>query len=300
MNIGALFGLATALVWGTGDFLSRKPSAKIGSFITAVYVQPFGLLLLFVILLASGEGSNFALISSHPFSFALNLTAGVISFAGLAFLFEGYSSGVMSVVAPIAGSYPAVSVMLSVFLLGTVLTPLRAFSILGVIVGIVLTGVKLSELRIRGSTSLTLSRNKLIKGADYGLLTCFCAGISLFIIGVVTPTFGLFLPSFAVKLSETISAIFAAAIMGKKFIRPTGKVLLWLAIIGASDAAGFASYSYGIIAAGNNIPIVVTLSGLVGVVTVLLARIFYKEKLEKIQLIGILIIFSSVAAILYF
>jgi EamA domain-containing membrane protein RarD len=31
-----------------------------------------------------------------------------------------------------------------------------------------------------------------------------------------------------------------------------------------------------------------------------LARIFYKEKLEKIQLVGVVIIFAAVASILYF
>ena len=62
---------------------------------------------------------------------------------------------------------------------------------------------------------------------------------------------------------------------------------------------GFVTYNYGIQSA-SDLPIVVTLSSLLGVVTVVLARMFYNERLGKLQAFGVFVIFASVATILYF
>ena len=62
---------------------------------------------------------------------------------------------------------------------------------------------------------------------------------------------------------------------------------------------GFVTYNYGIQSA-SDLPIVVTLSSLLGVVTVVLARMFYNERLGKLQVFGVFVIFASVATILYF
>jgi len=127
-----------------------------------------------------------------------------------------------------------------------------------------------------------------------------CAGIGLFGLGVVASVLGSILSVVVLKLSETIAAFIFFLVVSKKFVKPSRRTWGWLILIGASDAGGFATYNIGVLTAGSSLPIVVTLSSLLGVVTVLLARIFYKERLEKIQTLGIVIIFVAVAAILYF
>jgi drug/metabolite transporter (DMT)-like permease len=304
MLTGAIFGLLTAIIWGVGDFLSRKPSAQIGSYLSSAYVQPVGLAMLLVFLAISGGRDVEAIVSSNVTYFLLNLLVGVLGFIGLAFLFKGYSSGVMSVVAPIAGSYPAVSVSLSVLLLGTILTPVRSFAILGVITGIILTGFKISDFRKPKSSGMNPgatnhSHRKLVKGVDYSIATCVCAGFALFGLGVVSPFIGPILSVVILKASECITAFALIIPIAKKIVKPNKSSLGWIAIIGICDALGFVTYNYGVQAA-KDIPTVVTLSSLLGVVTVILARTFYNERLGKIQAIGVGVIFVSVATILYF
>jgi len=305
MLLGPLLGLATAVIWGTGDFLSRKPSEEIGSFLSSILIQPIGLVMMLCILLVSTKENYLAIISLHLYYFAANMAIGGIVFLGIVFLFRGYSLGVMSVVAPIGGAYPIIAVALSVLLLGTVLTPLRTFAIAATIIGILLTGVRPSTFRavFKKSTkdeNVSAERKRIIEGADYGVASCVCAGLGLFSLGVIAPVLGSILTVVILKLAETVIAFFMLIVLSNKLKRPSRQTWMWLLIIGASDAGGFATYNVGVLAAGSNLPIVVTLSSLLGAVTVILARIFYKERLEKIQILGIVIIFAAVAIILYF
>ena len=169
-------------------------------------------------------------------------------------------------------------------------------------VGIVLAGVKLSSFgRAHGAgTNWELNSDKIIRGADYGVGALICAGFGLFSLGVVAPIIGSILAVVILKTGESITALGAVLAGRVKLMRPGPSTLAWVSIIGACDAGGFATYNLAISSPGGSLPIVVTLAGLLGVVTVVLARIFYKEKLEKIQLVGVVIIFAAVAAILYF
>lgn len=303
MLLGYLLGIATAVIWGSGDFLSRKPSAAIGSMLTSILIQPVGLtIMLLAFLLDSGIGSLARIISS-PADLAINLGIGIIAFFGIVFLFRGYVEGVMSIVAPIAGAFPVVSVSLSILLLGISLTPVRSLSIMAVIVGIVLAGVKLSPFRQLTGEPKSIAdtdKRKLIRGADYGIGAMLCAGFGLFGLGVVGPVIGSILAVVILKFSETITGFGTLFFARVRLVRPNLRTFALVAIVGACDAVGFLTYNLAVSSGGADLPIVVTLAGLTGVVTVLLARLFYAERLEKVQIVGVIIIFAAVAAILYF
>jgi drug/metabolite transporter (DMT)-like permease len=297
-----LLALLTAVIWGTGDFLSRKPSAKIGSMLTSILIQPFGLLIMIFVLLGSGV-PNYSVIASASSYLVLNVATGVVAFFGIVFLYRGYAEGVMSIVAPIAGAFPVIAVTLSILLLGTVLTPIRSLAIGAAILGIILAGVRLSSFKRGGRNSTPeedLNSRKIIQGADYGLGALICAGFGLFAIGVVAPIVGSILAVVLLKAGESFTAIIVLFARGIKLKRPDRSTLAWIVLLSACDAFGFVTYNLAINTASRDLPIVVTLAGLIGVVTVILARIFYRERLEKIQLLGVVIIFAAVAAILYF
>jgi uncharacterized membrane protein len=301
MFAGTFLALATAGIWGVGDFLSRQPSSKIGSMLTSVLIQPIGLVMMILILFASGIPNTFSANTSSWY-LLLNLGTGVVAFFGIVFLYRGYAEGIMSIVAPIAGAFPVIAVILSVVLLGSVLSPIRSLSIIAAIIGIILAGVKLSSFRRANvaGTSVELNSRKIIRGADYGVGALICAGFGLFSMGVVAPIVGSILAVVILKTGESITALGAVVAGRVKLMQPSPATLAWVSVIGACDAGGFATYNLAIASAGGSLPIVVTLAGLLGVVTVALARIFYKEKLEKIQLVGVVIIFAAVAVILYF
>jgi uncharacterized membrane protein len=142
----ALFGLLAALLWGTVDFVSRRPSRKIGYYQTAAYVQIIGFLALTLYVAASP--SEYPILGHYTwFLLTVNFMARAFNFLGFLFLYRGFSTGVMSIVASISGSYPIVTIALSISFLGAVLRPFLAIGIAIVLGGIILTGVNLTEIR---------------------------------------------------------------------------------------------------------------------------------------------------------
>lgn len=252
-----------------------------------------------ILLFASNLENGMRTLFSSPSYFAINLAAGGVAFLGIVFLYRGYSEGIMSIVAPIAGAYPVITVTLSVLLLGTILTLVRALSITAVIFGIILSGVKISAFRSPKSKVVT-DNKRLVKGADYGLSAFVCAGLGLFGLGVAAPVIGSILAVVILKGAENLAALGTIVITKMKLKWPNWSTIGWIVLIGACDAGGFATYNLAVVSASSDLPIVATLSSLLGAITVLLARAFYKEKLEAIQIAGIVIIIASVATLLYF
>ena len=72
--MGILFGLATALCWGSADFCARFATRSIGTFRTMLYMQLTGFVLLSIAMhwlggwghLADGSGWQVALQSCRP------------------------------------------------------------------------------------------------------------------------------------------------------------------------------------------------------------------------------------------
>ncbi len=102
----ALLGLVAALTWGLHDFIGRFSSRAMGQTNTALGVMLAGLVALTGILLA---GSGLPRLALDPTT-GLALIAGVAYALATLLLFTGYRIGSMSVVSPLAGSYPALNV----------------------------------------------------------------------------------------------------------------------------------------------------------------------------------------------
>lgn len=291
--LGIFLGLVTATVWGTGDFLSRRPSEKIGAFLTSVYVQGVGLGLLLIF--SSFAFPDYSLLLKSPSVLALNIITGFIALFGLFALFEGYARGVMSIVAPIANAYPALTLVLSVIFLGTSINGFEALAIGVIIAGTIIAGIRPRELASDGR-----SKRSFIIGVDYGFVALACSGVVLFSFIIISPVFGTILSTIVLRIASTVTGFSLAIVLKRKLLLPTKGVLMWLLIVSTCDTSGFLAYSYGVLLAGRDLPIVVTLAGLTGATTMLLARIFYKERIEKLRLLGVIAILAGVTAVLYF
>jgi drug/metabolite transporter (DMT)-like permease len=301
LTTSIFFGLATALFWGVGDFLSRQPSKEIGFYLTTTYVQVSSFFVIF--LYAAFSNLNLQLFQGNADYVLGSFVIGIVVFFGLLFLFRGYSLGNMAIVAPIAGSYPAVTALLSFLILGVILLPVQTYAIALTIVGIVLSGTRLSEFlgfRKKITASPASERTRLIVGADSAFASALCGGTAFFALGFVTPVLGAVIPSFIIKIAGIITGFGLVGVLKQNFKRPSREAILWLLIIGLLDGFGFITINTGILEAGKDLPLVVTMSALLSVVTSMLASIFYNEKLEKIQVFGISLIVIGVATIVYF
>lgn len=317
MIFAAFYGLGAAVCWGVSDFLSRQPSRRIGYYVTSTLVQLFSFIGLTAYVLLANP-SSLQKITGNTTVFAENLVVGVLMFGALLFLYRGYADGMMSITAPIASSYPVITIVLSVIVLGITIANVIVIGITIVVAGIILAGIRLSELRYliggtqigkMGVTRLTSRSNVLssgqgkrailVKGVDSAIIACLFLGIIYLGLGSITRVFGAILPILVMRGSATVVGFALLVPLKQKFVLPKS-VLPWILLLALLDSSGLLAFDQGISAAQSNLPVVVTLSGLVGAVTLLLARAAYKERLDKIQGIGVLVLLVGVGIVLYF
>jgi len=108
----ALLGLVAAVTWGVHDFIGRFSARAMGQANTTFGVMLAGLLVLTLLLLA---GAGLPGLSAGR-STLIPLVAGGAYATATVLLFTGYRMGSMSVVSPLAGSYPVFIVAFNVAL----------------------------------------------------------------------------------------------------------------------------------------------------------------------------------------
>ena len=97
----ALLGVVAALSWGVHDFLARFPSRAVGPIPTVLAVTVAGLIAFSAWLLIGGGDIRL----EWPQLWLVAVTGIFFTLATLA-LFTALARGPISIVAPIAGSYP--------------------------------------------------------------------------------------------------------------------------------------------------------------------------------------------------
>jgi drug/metabolite transporter (DMT)-like permease len=286
-----LLGLATAICWGSSDYLSRRQSEKVGNYRTVVYSHVTTLFFLVVIVSLLQPA-----VTVVQFPVFILAVIGLVNFLAFIFLYRAFHKGIVSVVAPVAYTYPAWTAVLSVLILGTSLSQTTALGISAVIVGIVLLSTRFSELRLRAKEGSML---KLTAGLWQALLASFFFGLVYVGVGYATPVVGYALPPVLMRTVATLAGFGLAPILGQS-IRPTRESLSNTVVaMGLLEAIGFISFNYGISLGTDSLPVVAALSGMGGAVAVLYAIYFLRERLERNQLLGIVISFIGVFTLLY-
>lgn len=175
---------------------------------------------------------------------------------------------------PVASCWAVVTVFLSLTLLHEVLTATQAVGISLAIGGAVLVSFKWKDLmRFRNHT----------KGLKYAIIAALAFGSDFVVIDLLVSEIGWFLPIFLVCI---ITAFFLFAYSGaaKKDISFPKNILLFIILVGVLDTVAYLSYSTGV--TSEYAAIVAPIGAASPAVSIILARIFFKEKLHFNQKIG--------------
>src|SRR5215813_7034156 len=150
--MGVLFGLLTALCWGSSDFLARFATRRTGTLRTTLYMQLLGFALLSAALpLLGGWGHLSDGSGLRPWLWGI--FAGLLNTAATLSIYRSFELGKMSAVAPLSAAYPAITVLLSL-LTGEHLTLARALGIVLVLAGaVVVAREDASAASVDSSTS---------------------------------------------------------------------------------------------------------------------------------------------------
>ena len=163
----------------------------------------------------------------------------------------------------------------------------KIIAIILIAIGIVLVSINLKEL-------INNKKLKLLVGVKEGLVAMVCWGIALFLLASLTKEIGWFLPAFIFRFFLLIF-LSVFILFAKKSFVPAKIKFPWrlLLLIGIFDMGAFFTFSLG--TSGSLASIVAPIGSAYALVTIVLAKIFLKEKIKPNQILGIVgIIFGLV------
>ncbi|HTU35252.1 MAG TPA: EamA family transporter [Candidatus Acidoferrum sp.] len=283
-------GLTGAICWGVADLCARFGSRRIGAFRTLFYMQIFGLVIMTAYLEPTG-GIMPLVHGWRPWVFAA--VAGVLSTVGSLALYYAFRIGVMSIVAPISSSYPAITVTLS-FLSGERLPLHRVGGLVVIIIGVILAATSFAALSASsGAADEHASRAHLSRGVGWSIFAAITFGVMFWFIGYhVVPLTGSAFSVWMIRLS-TIGTLTLLALPSRQSLKPPSGNVWWIvAAIGVTDTTAYFANNAGL--GTGHVSVVSVLASLYGAVTVLLSWIFLRERLERSQWFGIALIFAGI------
>lgn len=275
-----MFGLTTAFGYGGGDFLARQAAHRVGHIRVLFFMEFLSLVILLPIAFWFERG-----LWSADSPWALLVVLGAVNVFASLFLYKSFEYGVLSVVSPLASSYPAVTAGLAVVFLGDRPGGYATIGIVAVLVGILL----LSRTRAH-------PENPLPKDAKVGLVSAFFAfagyGVFYFALAYVVDEVGPVSAAAFVRIVGVTILLIASVVGVARIGGPSGDLWRIFIVIGVLDSIAFVAYNVGIRI--GSVAIVGTLSGLFSAVTVGLATLVLKDRLTRTQYVGVAAIFLGV------
>ncbi len=313
LSLAIILGLTGAVCWGGADFAARFASRRVGAYRTLFFMQFFGFIALSVYLKFRRGFFEGIAPGWHPW--ALAALVGVINMIASLSLYYSFQIGVMSIVAPVSSAYPALTVALAIAS-GERITALRGAGLATTLVGVILAATTftpsaaspVNESPVNANTvkesptkeTATKENAHLSKGVGWALLAALGFGVLFWFLGfyvvpTVGPTVGPTISVWVIRLTS-FSVLALAAIPARQSLKlPIGSVWWLLAAVGFLDTAAFVANNAGLHT--GQVSVVSVLASLYGAVTVLLAWIFLREKLERTQWLGIILIFAGIVLV---
>ncbi len=264
-TLAILFGLLSALLWGTGDFIGGFSSKRTNAFIVVVISQIFGLIVI----------TGLAILYAEPLpSFNDVFFSGLAGFCGafgIIALYKGLSSSNMGFVAPVSA---IVTVILPI-IVSSIFEGLPQFQ---QIIGSILALISIWFITItsdREKSDYKELGQPLLAGLGF-------AGFFILIDQVTEGT--VWWPLVTVRI-VSITTVAAIVLIGGKIETPKRNQVPLIAFAGIFDIGG--NFFFILSTQQGRLDIAALLSSLYTGVTVILAWLILKENITKKQWIAI-------------
>lgn len=273
--------LFSSLVYGVSDFLGGLKARSLPLLWVLLISQGSALVALAVLVAALGEAPP----SGSYLLYAV--LAGIAEAVGVAALYRGLAVGAMSIVAAIAAIAPTVPVV-AAFFLGEAPTPLQGAGIVFALAGvaIIASGARF----VRGERPISPPVRASIL---FGVLTAF--GFGGFLLGMDAASEGSIPWALFLARLTTVATFAAVYLSTRPPVAIRGSELPVLATIGLLVLG--ADSLYALAATEGLLSVVAVLSSLYPAVTIALARIYLKERLQVSQKIGVATVLAGAVAI---
>ena len=273
-GLSAIYGVASAASWGTGDFCGGLAAKRTDLFRVVIGSQLFGVLMLAAAAVAFGDGTP--TVASVMWS----AVAGLCGAVGLLSLYKALAVGRMGLAAPVSG------------VLSAVLPVVAGSATDGMPGWLRFAGFVLA---LAGVWLVARSARARFRLRDLGLPIAAGLGFGAFIIVISWGSGrGVFWPLVAARIAS-LSVLAVIATFTRQPLFPARRHLPIVAISGIGDAGGNA---FLVLAAhAGRLDVAAVLSSLYPATTVLLAWLILHERLTRWQLAGLLAVLSAIVMI---
>jgi len=271
--ISILSGLGGMFGWGTSDFFANNAAEKIGHSKTVFYSQIFGALLLILL-------SFF-----FPLSFTLEakilplLIFGSLCYSfGYVYLYKAFEIGNLSVTSTVSNLNVVIGMAIAFIARDQRLAGFQLFAVSLILLGIFLVSININDL--------IHSKVSLLSGVKEALVAAFAFGFFWNVSEILSEDLGWLATSFLTKIISLIALYLIFRLTKQSLdIKKQKNILPIVALVGILEALAVASVNFGLEV--GDLVLVDPIAAALSIVTISLAVIFLKEKLTKIQVVGI-------------
>lgn len=272
--VSIALALASAIAWGTGDFLGGLKTKRFAVPLVLVGTSLGGVL--FALVMALGSGQEIP----PGRDLAIGAASGVVGLIALGAFYKALAIGTMSIVAPVSSSGTAIPVIWGIAH-GESLSALAYAGLVAVVIGVMIASreqdaaAEGQPVAINHRASIMLA---LVGAVGFGTIYVMIAEAS---------TVSEFWPIVALKGTSlvVISLVVLAAWSKIPGDRPTGRLILPLMLVGILDVTANATYAFA--TTEGPIAIASVVASMFPITTVILAHLILGERIAQIQKVGV-------------
>lgn len=277
--MAALLALASALCWGSADYLGGVQSRRVSSVAVALWSQVLGGVVLLAIALLDGD-------SPAPESLAWGAAAGVCTGSALILFYRGLSGGAMAIVAPISACGAIVPVVASI-ITGDPPSLVQYGGIALCIAGAVAVSIPRTEGRyISGRPLLAVA---------LGASAALGFGLFYLLVDRANGAGGTALWVIVAARAGSSAAILVVAASTRTALRIPGQIAPAILLTGILDTS--ANVLFAIAASRGDLGVVAVLGSLYPVTTVALAMSIGGERVTRLRVLGGAVALAGVAVL---
>jgi len=274
-GMGGMFG------WGLYDFFGGLFSKRIGNFKTFFWSQLAGLV--------------FATLLTVAFAINLNIPTRIVIlipiasiFYAVAYLlfFKGFELGNVSIISATMNLWAVFTMFFAFIFLGQRLSTFQFLGVLMIIAGVALVSLKWSDIKDQ--------KIKLLSGIKETILAALLFGIFWNLSEIISEKIGWVSTTLFVKIGIVLFMLLFSLKADRelRIAKTTPKLQMMILFAGVLEAAAVASVNWGLTI--GDVILVTPISSALSIVTIAMAVILLKEKITKLQGIGMTMVITGI------
>jgi bacterial/archaeal transporter family protein len=273
--LSVLTGVIGMFGWGIYDFLGGVFAKQLGAFKSFFWSQLAGLISVLLLALIFTTSINVPILVLVLFPIA-----AMVYSAGYLFFFKGFEIGNVSIVAATMNLWAVFTMVFAFIFMGQRLSTIQTLGVLMIISGVTLASINWNDIRNR--------KFQLSSGVKEAILGAFFFGIFWNISEIISEEVGWLFTTLFVKFGIVLFLLIFSFLVKREIglTETAAKTKYTVVLMGFIEAGAVAVVNFGL-TIGDAI-LITPIASALSVVTITLAIIFLKDKVTKLQGLGII------------